>query len=110
MLQASAPDLALPALIPLTSSGRSATINLILKVEAAKQNINVAEQTGAQITPLSFRYRVEQAEMNFLSSTLSVIDAILAKRLRFGRNRLGHQLVEDRQVDVPSAHHTDDLP
>jgi Carboxypeptidase regulatory-like domain len=49
-LQASAPDLALPEPIPVTLSGRSVTINLILKVEAAKQNINVAEQTGPTLS------------------------------------------------------------
>jgi Carboxypeptidase regulatory-like domain len=44
-LRASAPDLALPAPISVTLSERFVTINLILKVEAAKQNIDVAEQT-----------------------------------------------------------------
>jgi hypothetical protein len=49
-LQASAPDLTLPAPIPVTLSGRSVTINLILKVEAAKQNINVDEPTGPTVS------------------------------------------------------------
>jgi Carboxypeptidase regulatory-like domain len=44
-LQASA-----PAPIAVTLSGRSATINLTLKVEAAKQNINLAEQTGPTLS------------------------------------------------------------
>ena len=45
-LQASAPDLALGEPMPVTLSGRSQTINLTLKVQAEKQNVNVEEQTG----------------------------------------------------------------
>ncbi|HXY07302.1 MAG TPA: TonB-dependent receptor [Terriglobales bacterium] len=49
-LQASAPDLALPEPIPVTLSGRAQTINLTLKIQAAKQNINVQEPTGPTIS------------------------------------------------------------
>jgi len=49
-LQASAPDLVLPEPTPVTLSGRAQTINLTLKVEAAKQNVTVAEQTGTTIS------------------------------------------------------------
>jgi hypothetical protein len=49
-LQASAPDLALPEPIPVTLSGRAQTVNLTLKVQAAKQNVNVEEQTGPTIS------------------------------------------------------------
>jgi hypothetical protein len=49
-LQAFAPDLALPEPMPVTLSGRSQTINLALKVQAAKQNVNVEEQTGPTVS------------------------------------------------------------
>jgi Carboxypeptidase regulatory-like domain len=49
-LQASAPDLELPEAIPVALSGRSQAINLTLKIQAAKQNINVREPTGPTIS------------------------------------------------------------
>jgi hypothetical protein len=49
-LQASAPDLALPEPLPVTMAGRSQLINLTLKVRAAKQNINVEDQTGPTVS------------------------------------------------------------
>ena len=49
-LQASAPDLALPEPMNVTLSGRPQIINLILKIQAAKQNINVQEPTGPTIS------------------------------------------------------------
>ena len=50
-LQASAPDLTLPEPIAVTLSRRAQTINLTLKVQATKQNVNVEEQTGPVVNP-----------------------------------------------------------
>lgn len=49
-LQGSAPDLALAEPTPVTLSGRAQTINLTLQVQAAKQNVNVEEQTGPTVS------------------------------------------------------------
>lgn len=49
-LQASAPDLALPEPVPVTMAGRTQVINLTLEVRAAKQNINVEDQTGPTVS------------------------------------------------------------
>lgn len=49
-LQASAPDLGLPEAIQIAFSGRAQTINLKLKVQVAKQNINVEEETGPTVS------------------------------------------------------------
>ena len=49
-LQATAPDLVLPEPIRVTLWSRVQTINLTLKVQAAKQNINVEEQTGPTVS------------------------------------------------------------
>lgn len=49
-LQASAPDLGLPEPVSVSLSGRSHTLNLMLKVEAEKQNVNVEGQTGPTLT------------------------------------------------------------
>jgi len=49
-LRASAPDLALPESIPIIWSGKSQIVNLTLKVQAARQNINVEEQIGPKVS------------------------------------------------------------
>jgi hypothetical protein len=49
-LQASAPDFALPEAIAVTISGRPQIMNLSLKVQVAKQNVNVEEQTGPTVS------------------------------------------------------------
>lgn len=49
-LLASAPDLILPGPIAVTLSARAQTVNLTLKVQTEKQNINVQEQTGPTIS------------------------------------------------------------
>jgi hypothetical protein len=49
-LQASAPDLGLPEPTPVTLSGRGQTMNLTLKVQVAKQNVNVEEKTGPAVS------------------------------------------------------------
>jgi Carboxypeptidase regulatory-like domain len=49
-LQAAAADLSLPEPMRVTLWGRVQTINLTLKVQAAKQNINVEEQTGPTVS------------------------------------------------------------
>lgn len=49
-LQASAPDLAIPEAIQVAFSGRPQTINLKLKIQVAKQNINVEEETGPTVS------------------------------------------------------------
>jgi len=50
ILQASAPDLALPEPIPLTVSGRPQVINLTVKVQVAKENITVEDQSGPTVS------------------------------------------------------------
>jgi hypothetical protein len=50
LLQASAPDLGLPEPMPVILSGRAQTINVTLKVEVAKQNVNVEEPTGPAVS------------------------------------------------------------
>ena len=49
-LQVSAPDLALPEPMPVTLSGRAQTMNLTLKVQVAKHNVNVEEPTGPAVS------------------------------------------------------------
>jgi hypothetical protein len=49
-LQAFAPDLALPEPVAVTLTGRSQTVNLMLKVQVPKQSINVEDQTGPTIS------------------------------------------------------------
>jgi hypothetical protein len=49
-LQASAPDLALPEPIPVTLKSGSQALNLTLKVQAPKQNVNVEDQSGPTVS------------------------------------------------------------
>lgn len=49
-LQASATDLALEEPITVTMAGRPQTVNLTLKVQGAKQNINVEDQSGPGVS------------------------------------------------------------
>lgn len=49
-LGASAPDLALPEAMSITLSSRPQIINLALKVQVAKLNVNVEEQTGPTVS------------------------------------------------------------
>lgn len=49
-LAASAPDLALPEVIAVTLSGRSQMVNLTLKVQAVRQDVNVEGQTGPTLS------------------------------------------------------------
>ena len=49
-LQASAPDLALPAPVSVTLGVRGQLINLTLAVQVAKQNVDVQEETGPTIS------------------------------------------------------------
>ncbi|MBV8052996.1 MAG: TonB-dependent receptor [Acidobacteriaceae bacterium] len=49
-VQASAPDMALNEPILLTLSSQSEVLNLTLKVQATKQNINVEDESGPKIT------------------------------------------------------------
>jgi hypothetical protein len=49
-LDASAPDLALPEPISVTVSGRPQVINVTLKVQVAKQNITVEDESGPTVS------------------------------------------------------------
>ena len=49
-LHASAPDLALPEPISVTVSGRPQVINVTLKVQVAKQNITVEDESGPTVS------------------------------------------------------------
>lgn len=51
ILRASAPDLGLPEGIQVTLSARSQTLNVTLRVQAEKQNVNVEGQAGPTLSP-----------------------------------------------------------
>lgn len=50
IMQASAPDLVIPEPIPVTFTGRSQIIDLTVKVQVAKQNVSVEEQSGPTVS------------------------------------------------------------